>query len=140
MNDRLGVAPGAVVMAACLEPGPERRVVVNLAVVDDPARFVLVGHGLLPAGDVDDGEPPVAEADRPLRPEALAVRPSMTEHVTHALEQRLVHGFARAQVDDADDSTHGWAFRSLPNGPGTPHAGSAERAIGRTPAPSPAAG
>jgi len=130
MNDRLGVAPGAVVMATCLEPGPELRVVVDLAVVDDPARLVLVGHGLLPAGDVDDREPSVTKPDRPLRPEALAVRPPMTEHVTHALEQRLVHGFARIQIDDADDSTHGWAFRSLPNGPRNPHAASAEMAIG----------
>src|SRR5439155_7205062 len=44
MKYRLGIAPGAVVMAACLEPGPERRVGVNLAVVDDPARFVLNGE------------------------------------------------------------------------------------------------
>ena len=80
--------------------------VVDLAVVDDPARLVLVGHGLLTARDVDDGEAPVAEPHRSFRPQALAVGPPMTEHIPHALEQRFVHALAGVQVDNADDATH----------------------------------
>src|SRR5438309_1132313 len=51
VDDRLGVASGAVPVATRLEAGTEGGVVVDLAVVDDPARLVLVGHGLLTARD-----------------------------------------------------------------------------------------
>ena len=43
------------------------------------------------ADDVDDREPPVAESDRPVDPQPLAVGTPMAQHVAHALEARLVH-------------------------------------------------
>ena len=42
----------------------QRAVVVDLAVEDDPARAVLVGHRLRAAGEVDDRQPAMAEATR----------------------------------------------------------------------------
>ena len=48
-------------------------VVVDLAVEDDDDGAVLVGHRLRAAGDVEDREPPVAEADAVADVEAVAV-------------------------------------------------------------------
>src|SRR2546421_8691016 len=44
MQDRLGVAAGPIAVTALLEPGPEIGVVVDLAIVDDPHRPILVSH------------------------------------------------------------------------------------------------
>ncbi len=54
----------AVAVAARLQPRPQRGVVVDLAVEDDPDRAVLVRHRLVAARHVDDGQPAVGEPHR----------------------------------------------------------------------------
>jgi hypothetical protein len=49
-------------------------VVVDLAVEDDDHRAVFVEQRLLAGGDVDDRQPPVAEADAGLDVQAALVR------------------------------------------------------------------
>ena len=95
MQDRFRVTARPVVMTARLQGWPQLAVIVDLAVEDDPDVAVLVGHGLMATGHVDDREAPVTESHRPLDPESLAVRPSMPQHVTHALEPRFLHGLGR---------------------------------------------
>src|SRR5207247_10626119 len=58
VQDRLGVAPRLVAVATGFETGPERGVVVDLAVVDDPDALVLVRHRLSTARDLDDPQAP----------------------------------------------------------------------------------
>jgi hypothetical protein len=73
---------------------PEFLVVVDLAVEDDRDRPVLVEHGLVGGGrEVDDREPPEAEADAPVgrRPEALAIRAAMDHRVPHARQEPGIH-------------------------------------------------
>src|SRR5207247_1217783 len=54
MKDGFRVAPRSVLMAAGLQAGPQIRMVVDLAVEDDPHRAVFVVHRLLTGADVDD--------------------------------------------------------------------------------------
>ena len=64
------------------------------------------GHRLLAARHVDDGQAAMAEADGPIDPEPLAVRPAVPEHVAHPLEAGLLHDVARVEPDDAGDAAH----------------------------------
>src|SRR4030095_16055240 len=61
MEDGLGVAAGAVAVAARFESRPERGVVVDLAVEDDPDRAVLVAHRLPAAAAGGEGAGGVEE-------------------------------------------------------------------------------
>ena len=102
---RFGVAVGAEAVAGAFEPAAQLAEVVDLAVEDDPDRAVFVGHRLMPAGQVDDRQPPMAQGHARrgfparLRAEAggvdaLVVRPAMREHVDHPPERGLVDGLA----------------------------------------------
>ena len=75
-------------MAAAHELRRELPIVVDLAVVDDGDRAVLVVDRLLAAGDVDDGEPPHREADAGLEVKAVAIGPAMGDCVVHPLQAR----------------------------------------------------
>ena len=83
MNDRLGIRRRAEAMPRGFELGPERSMVVDLAVEHDPARVVLVGERLGAAGDVDDGQAAVAEAGVPAVDEAIAVWTAMGQTARH---------------------------------------------------------
>src|SRR6185437_8523110 len=111
VEDGLGVGAAAVAVAALLELRAQRRVVVDLAVVDEPDALVLVRHRLRAARQVDDREPPVAEANRAVEPQPLAVGAAMAQRLAHALHAGAVHALARVQPDDAGDSTHAGSTR-----------------------------
>ena len=66
-------------------------VVVDLAVVDDDHRAVLVGHRLRAARHVLDGQPPVAEVDAVAVVEALAVGAAVDDRVGHGPDAALRH-------------------------------------------------
>ncbi len=60
VDDHLGVARGGEAVAGLDEIGPDFRVIVQLAVVDDPDSLVFVGQGLMPGLKIDDGQAAVA--------------------------------------------------------------------------------
>jgi hypothetical protein len=64
MHVHFGVARRAESVPAPFEHRPQLEVVVDLAVLDDLDRAVLVSDRLVTARDVDDGEPARAERDR----------------------------------------------------------------------------
>ena len=103
----LGVAAGAEGAAADL--GAQLGVVVDLAVVGDPAPG-LVGHRLVPGrGGVDDREAPVGEADVPtlVGPDPLVVGAAVADQLVHHLELALEVGDRLSvEVDRAADSAH----------------------------------
>ncbi len=74
VDDRLGVAARAEAVAAGLQLGPQLGVVVDLAVEDDLDRTVLVGHRLVPPGEVDDAQPAHPDGQAAFHPVALVVR------------------------------------------------------------------
>ena len=48
----------------------------------------------------------MAQANRTLDPQTLAVRAAMTQHVPHPLEAGVVHVLLRIQLDDAGYAAH----------------------------------
>src|SRR5205085_2292355 len=63
VHDDLGVRVRAKLVAAFQQVFAQRREVVNLAVEDDPDRFVLVADRLLPARQINDRKAAHAERD-----------------------------------------------------------------------------
>jgi hypothetical protein len=70
-------------------------VVINLAVVDDVERAVLVRHRLMSGCHVNDTQPTVAQAHALAYKQAAVIRPAMYEHVAHAYEHALVNALVR---------------------------------------------
>ncbi len=105
VDDGLGVAVGAEAVAEVFEPFFKLAEVVDLAVEDDPGGALFVGDGLLPAREVDDGEPPHGEPDVTLEVAPLLVRAAVMDGLVHAAEQRRVRR-PPVKVDHADDATH----------------------------------
>jgi hypothetical protein len=81
--------------------------VVDLAVEDDVARAVLVGHRLLAARAIDDRQPPVAERDVNRVVEAVAIGAAVRDCRVHRR-----HGCARigmepaVECEDPADAAH----------------------------------
>ena len=93
-------------VAQRLQLGDQLLVVVDLAVEDDDHRAVFVEQRLLAGGDVDDRQPPVAEAHAGLEVQAAFVRAAVGLRVVHALQHRAVHLARAAGVEDAGDAAH----------------------------------
>src|SRR5262249_4768118 len=79
---------------------------VVLPVVGAPASLALVRHRLMPAGNVHDRQPPVAQSHRSVNPQAFAVRAPVPEDVPHALQARFVYGLPGVEADDPCDAAH----------------------------------
>jgi hypothetical protein len=96
-------------MALGLELAPQRLVVVDLAVLDDPDRPVLVGHRLVPGRrEVDDRQASVAETHSVLGEDQCArvVGPSVDERTAHRTDNGLFHGQAVTEGEQSGDATH----------------------------------
>ena len=61
MHDDFGVRVGRKPVASRFEVGAKFAVVVDLPVEGDPDGAILIGKRLPPAGEVNDGQPAVAE-------------------------------------------------------------------------------
>src|SRR6185369_9671570 len=124
-----------VAVAPRLQAGPEGRVVVDLAVEHDPDRAVLVGHGLVPAGHVHDGQPPVAQRHRAVHEQALPVGTTVAQDVAHPLEAGLVHPLPEIPRRDPGDAAHGVQSRGTASPPSSnmmPTMPAPSRTSGRT--------
>ena len=94
-------------MAARLEIAPQLVVVVDFSVEDDPDRPVFVGHRLIAAGAVDNGQPAVAEREPRRAVNSSAVRTAMNQSVRHGADGVThVWGQITVQTDDAADTAH----------------------------------
>src|SRR5262249_37655952 len=74
VNEHLRVRPGREAVTGSLELAPQLREVVDLAVLDDRARAVLVRDRLGATGEVRDRRPPGGEPHTPLGERALPRR------------------------------------------------------------------
>ena len=90
------------------ELGAQRRLVVDLAVVDDDDAAAggverLVGGGR----KIADGEPPMRQRDRPFVPIAFAVRPAVRNRTRHRSRDGRIGGAAvkRQQTGDSAHAT-----------------------------------
>ena len=107
MDDRFGVAARSIAMPLRLEAGPQRGVVVDLAVEGDPHAAVLVGHRLLAGrADVDDGQAAMREADGAVDEQTGAVGTAMGQHIAHPAKAIDVNGLTRIEMNDACEAAH----------------------------------
>jgi hypothetical protein len=102
----LGVARRAEAVPAPFEGRPQLEVVVDLAVLDDLDRAVLVPDGLVAAGEVDDGKPARRQSDRAVDERARAVRAAVAQRLVHGLERPRVDG-ASVERGESADPAHG---------------------------------
>ena len=107
VDDDFRIALRAEHVAARGELRDELLVVVDLAVEDDDDAAVLVVERLLAGGEVDDGEPAVAETEARLDVHPAFVRAAVVLGLVHAVEQRAIDPALAASVEDADDAAHG---------------------------------
>jgi hypothetical protein len=84
---RIGL--GAEGGSAGFEIATEFEVVINLSIKNDVPAAIGGGHGLGSAGEIENAEAAVAEADGGIIVGALGVGPSMKKGVGHSGEDRL---------------------------------------------------
>ena len=80
--------------------------VVNFAVEDDPNGVVLVGHGLVAAGDVNDREPSVCKPHGTVEPQARPVGTAVLLYIGHAHEPRALHPFPQVEFQNPGNRAH----------------------------------
>ena len=80
-------------------------VIVDLPVENDLDAPVLVADGLRAAANIDDAQPPVAQARLTVHQFAVAVRAAVPDGGIHPAQQLPVDGFA-VQVKDAANAAH----------------------------------
>ena len=105
VDEHLGVAVRGEAVAGALELRAQLGVVVELAVLDDVNRAVLVRDRLVAGLQVDDREPAGSQSDRPFDEGAVAVRASVKELRAHPRE--LLRVGRPARRDDSADPAHG---------------------------------
>src|SRR5262249_1854494 len=88
VNDDFGVAVGAKGVTVALQLLFEFREVVNLPIEDDPDRFFLVRHRLMPAGQINDRKPAKSETQRSGDEIALVIRTAVSDGFGHGLDVR----------------------------------------------------
>jgi hypothetical protein len=77
--------------------------VVNLTVVDDPDRAILIGNGLFATLQVDDAQTAVAESNHAADIGTFIIRPAMRDGSEHPLDLFVLNAF---QVVLAANTTH----------------------------------
>ena len=80
--------------------------IVDLAVTDEPERPVLVGDGLMPALDVDDGQAPHPEQHLPVEMKAVVVRSPVDGDVAHPTMHVLVGTRSLGEGNESVDTAH----------------------------------
>jgi len=79
--------------------------VEDFTVVNDPEISSLVAQGLMPAGHVDDTEPPVTEVSVFIMIEPAVIGAPMLDRLRHALEN-LARPMIRRDGYETGNTTH----------------------------------
>ena len=106
VHDHFGIGLGAELMTFRLEFRAQFRIIVNLAVEDDPDRFLEIRHRLMSPGQVDDGKPAEPEPERAIEEKAVIVRPTMRDGRGHADDRVAIDRLVRAVIKLSCYATH----------------------------------
>ena len=109
----LGVRSGPESMPFPLQPPPQFREIVDFPVEHQPDPPVGTPHGLLPGRQVDDAQPSMGEADRPLKVEARLIGTPVGENPGHPLEPFRRGLSAGVEFEDARYAAHPLALKTL---------------------------
>jgi hypothetical protein len=107
VDDDFSVAASVEDMAEGLQFRNEFLVIVDFAVEDDADALVFVVEWLLAGGQVDDGEPTMAEPDAGFEMQAAFIGTAMELRFVHAMEHRTINVAFASSVKDAGYSAHG---------------------------------
>jgi hypothetical protein len=86
--------------------GAELFEIVNLAVGHHPHRLFLIGHRLMSAGQIDDGEPSNAKADRSGNKVTLIIGAAVNNRRRHPLDRFPIHRLTPSEVKLASYAAH----------------------------------
>ena len=101
-QEDFGVRSGAEPIPEIGQLPAQLRMVVDLAVEDDPRGGIVIGQRLMATLDVDDREPSHRQADAALDDGPRVVRPAVGERVAHAVEELRRRPLVRCDGDAAD--------------------------------------
>src|SRR3990172_13389557 len=105
MDQGFGIPFGAKAMAPTDQILPQALKIVDLPVVGNPYSLILIAEGLTAAFHVNDTQADVTEHHVVVLKETLSIRPAMTHHVHHMLDDppiALIHG----EIDCTGYPTH----------------------------------
>ena len=88
VDDGFRIAVAVIAVAEAFEIGAEAGVIEDFAVIGDPKGFILIGHGLGAAGEIDDGEASMAERGIIILVVSEAIGAAMDDGVVHPPEDR----------------------------------------------------
>jgi hypothetical protein len=80
-----GVAACAKSVAALQQQGSQGLMVVDFAIADNPKGLVLVGNGLMPTLQIDNGETNLAYMSGRIRKRTAVIGAAVTLRIEHAL-------------------------------------------------------
>src|SRR5206468_9908622 len=106
VDDRFGVGPGPVAMAAALQVAADLAVVVNLAVEDDPDGTVFIRRRLLTGAQIDDAQSAVRQGGVGVEVETRFVRSAVGENVAHADRTRPGVVVDAISCNESGDAAH----------------------------------
>src|SRR5205809_3580387 len=87
------------------------QVVVDLSIEDNVNCPVFIGHGLMPAGNIDDRKTTMTETDVALHIDASIVWTAMCHDIAHSRQRDFINGTIQLAWDcDATNSTHNSSF------------------------------
>src|ERR1700730_3302519 len=112
MNDHLGIGVGGKTVAALFELVTQFGEVVNLAVIHNPNRLIFVENRLVPTRQVDDAEPAHPQSDAALHEDALVVRATMHDGLTHPMNHGLIDCAVGMSLNDSGYAAHGLSFHT----------------------------
>ena len=101
--------------APAFEPQAQLAEVVDFSVQDDADGPVLVGDRLVPGVEIDDGKPAGADRHGVVDIFAPIVGAAVTQHVDHALQNRLSIGPRRVS-EESGNPTHTMNVGAVPSG------------------------
>ena len=107
MNDHFRVTLGVKNVAQRPQFSDELAVVINFTVKNHHHRAIFIEQGLLPGGNVNNGQPSMTQAKSWLHMQAAFVRAAMLLRVVHALQLPFIDCTGTVQFKNSGDSTHG---------------------------------
>jgi hypothetical protein len=106
VNQRLGIGLGLEAVAEGLELPAQLDVVEDLAVEDDPDRVVLVGHGLIARGEIDDAEARMRQCYRAELAHPGAVGTAMTQRAQRGFTRERACRRNSIETENTGNATH----------------------------------
>jgi len=108
VDDDFSIRSGTENVAISFQLLLQLRIIIDLAVKDNPDRLFPIGHRLVPALEINNGEPSKAEAKRPGQVVPLIIRPPVDHRVRHAFNCFALDGFQALKVVLSADAAHGF--------------------------------